>query len=142
MKATDINVPGGAAKIRAVYQLADGRSTELPVLVAFHGGGRMFGDLHTAQWLWSEVAARVPAVVVAGTYRLAPENPAPAALKDAFGVTASAVEHAASSGAELIASPCWGSAPAAHWPPRSPCGLVTQRRSRCTSRRSSTPSPI
>ena len=104
--ATDVSVPGTAAPLCArVYQPLGARDADVPVVVAFHGGGWMFGNLDTAQWLWSEVAARVPAVVVAGTYRLAPENPAPAALEDAFAITEWAVEHAAELGgrADLVA---------------------------------------
>jgi acetyl esterase len=92
---TDVSVPGDSAILHArVYRPPGDRSLDLPVVVAFHGGGWMFGDLGTAEWLWSEVSARVPAVVVAGTYRLAPENHAPAALDDAFAITAWVAEHA------------------------------------------------
>lgn len=92
--------PSGPLGVR-VYRPTDVGAPELPVIVAFHGGGWMFGNVDTAEWLWSEVAARVPAVVVAGTYRLAPENRAPAALDDAFAITAWAAEHAR----ELESSP-------------------------------------
>ena len=96
---TDGNVPSdnGPLGVR-VYRPADHGGGDLPVIVASHGGGWMFGNLDTAQWLWSEVAARVPAVVVAGTYRLTPENPAPAALDDAFAITAWAAKHASELG--------------------------------------------
>jgi acetyl esterase/lipase len=88
-----------------VYQPLGAKDADVPVVVAFHGGGWMFGHLDTAQYVWSEVAAQVPAVVVAGTYRLAPENPAPAALEDAFAITEWAVGHAAElgSGADRVA---------------------------------------
>jgi acetyl esterase len=97
--ATDCSVPSGSGPLGVrIYRPAGQEGHRLPVIVAFHGGGWMFGDLDTARWLWSHVAARVPAVVVAGTYRLAPENPAPAALEDAFAITAWAAEHAADLG--------------------------------------------
>jgi acetyl esterase len=95
VRTTDHSVPTASGPLQVrVYRPTDPEGRELPVVVAFHGGGWMFGNLDTAQWLWSEVAAQVPAVVVAGTYRLAPEHPAPAALEDAFAITAWAVEHA------------------------------------------------
>jgi acetyl esterase len=85
---TDITVHGASGPLRTrVYRPPSSGTADLPLVVAFHGGGWMFGNLDTAEWLWSEVAARVPAVVVAGTYRLAPEHPAPAALNDAFAIT-------------------------------------------------------
>jgi acetyl esterase len=97
--ATDVSLPGASGTLHArVYRPTGNRSPDLPVVVAFHGGGWMFGNLSTAEWLWSELAARVPAVVVAGTYRLAPENAAPAAVDDAFAITAWAVEQAAALG--------------------------------------------
>ena len=93
---TDITVQGASGPLRIrVYRPPRSRSADLPLVVAFHGGGWMFGNLDTAEWLWSEVAARVPAVVVAGTYRLAPEHPAPAALTDALEITSWAAETAA-----------------------------------------------
>jgi acetyl esterase len=96
--ATDVSLPGASGTLHArVYRPTGDCSAELPVVVAFRGGW-MFGNLSTAEWLWSELAARVPAVVVAGTYRLAPENAAPAAVDDAFAITAWAVERAADPG--------------------------------------------
>lgn len=92
----DRTVPGpvGAVPIR-IYRppsVAE-PGPVLPLVVVFHGGGWMFGDLGSADWLCSRIAARTPAVVVCATYRLAPENPAPAAVEDAFSVMSWAVEH-------------------------------------------------
>ena len=96
---TDVTIRRASGSLHTrVYRPPGSRSAELPVVVAFHGGGWMFGNLDTAEWLYSEVAARVPAVVVAGTYRLAPEHPAPAALNDAFATTSWAAETAAELG--------------------------------------------
>ena len=72
----------------------------LPIVIAFHGGGWVFGDLSTAEWLFSAVAAHAHALVVAVNYRLAPEHPAPAARRDAIAVTAWAAAHARQLGGE------------------------------------------
>lgn len=101
VEATDITVGHQSGPLRArVYRPRDSTRGCLPVVVAFHGGGWMFGNLDTGEWLCSELAVRTPAVVVAGTYRLAPENAAPAALEDAFALTSWVVEHATSLGGD------------------------------------------
>lgn len=84
--------PGGPVPIR-VYRPAGRHRSPLPAVVVFHGGGWMFGDLDSADWLCSRIAARTPALVVSGTYRLAPEHPAPAAHDDAFAVASWAAAH-------------------------------------------------
>jgi acetyl esterase len=93
-----VPTPDGHLAVR-IYRPATMTSDPgLPVVVAFHGGGWVFGDLSTAEWLFSRVAARLQALVVAVDYRLAPEHPAPAAHRDAFRATAWAAEHAADLG--------------------------------------------
>jgi acetyl esterase len=55
-----------------------------PVVVFFHGGGYMTGDLDTHQALAADVSAMLDAVVLAVDYRRAPQHPFPAAADDAL----------------------------------------------------------
>jgi acetyl esterase len=67
----------------------------LPALVYFHGGGWSIGDLNSADPMCRRLAAEAGCVVVSVDYRLAPEHPFPAAVEDAFAVTADVVRRAA-----------------------------------------------
>ncbi|MBV1934816.1 MAG: alpha/beta hydrolase [Parvibaculaceae bacterium] len=58
----------------------------LPVLVFFHGGGWVIGDLNTHDSLCRSLANQAHCRVVAVDYRLSPEHKFPAALDDAYGV--------------------------------------------------------
>ncbi|GAA4501547.1 alpha/beta hydrolase [Actinoallomurus oryzae] len=80
----------GAIPIRT-YRPADG---VLPALVYFHGGGWSIGDLNSADPMCRRLAAEARCVVVSADYRLAPEHPFPAAVEDAFAVTADVVRRA------------------------------------------------
>jgi acetyl esterase len=66
----------------------DGGSTDLsvagPLLLFFHGGGWMFGDLDTHDAVCRFLAERSGVRVLAVDYRLAPEHPFPAAYDDAL----------------------------------------------------------
>ncbi len=55
-----------------------------PVLVYFHGGGWVIGDLDTHDALCAEIARTLRMTVVSVDYRLAPEHPFPAAPDDAL----------------------------------------------------------
>ncbi|MDN3355861.1 alpha/beta hydrolase [Actinomadura sp. DC4] len=63
-------------------------SGTLPALVYFHGGGWAIGDLDTADPMCRRLAAEAGCAVVSVGYRLAPEDPFPAAVEDAYAVTA------------------------------------------------------
>ena len=70
-----------------------------PLVVAFHGGGFVFGNLDMADWMCSNVCHGLDAIVVSVDYRLAPAHPFPAAIEDCWAALCWAGENAASLGA-------------------------------------------
>ena len=58
-----------------------------PVLVYFHGGGWVIGDLDTHDTLCRQLARQSGCAVVAVDYRMGPEHPFPAAAGDAVAAT-------------------------------------------------------
>jgi acetyl esterase len=89
----DLRIPGPAGEIPLrLYRPREGR---LPVLVYFHGGGWVIGDLESHDPVCRELAQRSGCAVLAVHYRLAPEHPYPAAVEDCFAATCWVAEHAA-----------------------------------------------
>jgi acetyl esterase len=58
-----------------------------PILVFFHGGGFVLGDLDTHENICQTLSNRGNLLVVAVDYRLAPEHPFPKPLQDAYEAT-------------------------------------------------------
>jgi acetyl esterase len=73
--------PDGDIPVR-IYRNAG--SEAQPVLVWYHGGGWVIGDLESADPTARKLANRSGAVVVSVDYRLAPEHPFPAAVDDCW----------------------------------------------------------
>ena len=73
--------PAGRQDIRLYLPDAPG---PLPVVVYFHGGGFVTGDLTVTAELCRALANDAGAIVAAVSYRLAPEHPFPAATDDTF----------------------------------------------------------
>ncbi|WAG80212.1 alpha/beta hydrolase [Metapseudomonas furukawaii] len=67
---------------------------DLPLLVFFHGGGFVIGNLDTHDNLCRSLARLTGAVVVSVAYRLAPEHRFPAAPHDCYRATCDLVERA------------------------------------------------
>lgn len=57
-------------------------TAKLPVILHFHGGGHMCGDLDIYDAISRRLANYTNSVVITLDYRLAPENPYPAAIED------------------------------------------------------------
>ncbi|RJF94159.1 alpha/beta hydrolase [Sphingomonas cavernae] len=78
----DLSIDGPAGMIPA--RLFDARETRAlgPILVFFHGGGWVIGDLETHAPFCAEAARALDLPVVSIDYRLAPEHPWPAAPDD------------------------------------------------------------
>jgi acetyl esterase len=67
----------------------------LPTLVYFFGGGWTLGSIDTADGICRQLANAVPCQVITVGYRLAPENPFPAAVNDCHQATQWIAAHAA-----------------------------------------------
>ena len=93
-----ISGPAGQLPVR-VYQPVRATSGRRPLIVNFHGGGFVFGALRLSDWLCSNVAVTVGAVVVSVDYRLAPRHRFPAAVDDSYSALLWASENSAALGA-------------------------------------------
>jgi acetyl esterase/lipase len=93
-----IDGPGGNLPVR-VYRPARAGPGARPLILNFHGGGFVFGDLRLADWMCSSVAVTVGAVVVSVDYRLAPGHRFPAAVDDCYAALVWAAGHAGDLGA-------------------------------------------
>ncbi|MDY7103287.1 MAG: alpha/beta hydrolase [Actinomycetota bacterium] len=89
--------PGGQIPIRIYSPLAPGPHA---VLVYFHGGGWVLGDLDTLDPACRALCNATPIVVVSVDYRLAPEHAFPAPLDDCVAATQWVAANAASIGAD------------------------------------------
>jgi acetyl esterase len=84
-RTENLSVPGGDGPVPVrLYSPVAAGSEALPVLVYFHGGGFVIGDLETHDGLCRMFANEAGCRVVAVQYRLAPEHKYPAAVDDAF----------------------------------------------------------
>jgi len=93
--------PGGSMPVRIYRPLGSASTDVLPLLMFFHGGGWVFGNLDSHDRLCRSLANRARCCVIAVDYRLAPEHRFPAAVDDAI----AAIEHAAAHAAQLRIDP-------------------------------------
>ena len=84
--------PSGHIPIRIYVPLENER---LPILVYFHGGGWVVGDLDSVDCLCRSIANSAKCMVASVDYCLAPEHKFPAPLEDSYGATKWISDHAA-----------------------------------------------
>ena len=93
--------PHGPIPLRLYHPLAAAqRPSAAPVLVYYHGGGWVIGDLDTHDTLCRELANASGCAVVAVDYRMAPEHRFPTAVDDSIAATRWVRDHAAELGVD------------------------------------------
>jgi acetyl esterase len=98
-EVTNLSLPGTAGPIRARhYRPIDGDGQ--PLLVFYHGGGQVIGDIETHDDLCREICREAGLHVLSVDYRLAPEHKAPAGSDDAYAAFVWALDHAGELGAD------------------------------------------
>jgi acetyl esterase len=98
-RVTNLSIPGPVDPIRVRhYRPIDGDGQ--PLLVFYHGGGQVIGDLETHDDLCRQICREGGLHVLSVDYRLAPEHKAPAGSEDAYAAFVWAVDHAGELGAD------------------------------------------
>lgn len=95
---SDLSIPGPAGDIPARHYRPDAENA--PLLVFYHGGGQVIGNLDTHDDLCRHICRVGDVHVLSVDYRLAPEHKAPAGTDDAYAAFAWALENAAELGAD------------------------------------------
>ncbi len=100
-QVNDRTIPGPGGDIAVRVYRADPGSHPQPILVWYHGGGWVIGDLTSADPTARKLANRTGSIVVSVDYRLAPEHPFPAGVDDCWAV----LQWVAAHGTELGGDP-------------------------------------
>ena len=96
----DIQIDGAAGPLRARHYVPDEPGGPHPLLVYYHGGGFVVGDVDTHDAPCRLICRHAGVQVLSVDYRLAPEHPFPAAVDDARAALRWASEHASELGAD------------------------------------------
>ena len=99
-RTEELEIPGPDGPIAARLYVPGALTSSAPLIVYFHGGGHVIGDLDTHDQPCRFLASEVPALLLAVDYRLGPEHRFPAAVDDAFAAFRWAHEHASNLGAD------------------------------------------
>ncbi len=81
--ARDEQVPSRGGETIPVRIYRPEASGTLPILVYYHGGGWLFGNIAAVDRSMRRLADEAKVIIVSTEYRLAPEHPYPAAWEDA-----------------------------------------------------------
>jgi len=88
--------PHGAIPVRLYRPPGSVAGAPLPLLVFFHGGGWVIGDIQTHDVVCRTLCRNAGCAVLSVDYRMGPEHKFPAAVDDAFAALTWAVAEAAS----------------------------------------------
>lgn len=96
---TDLTIPGPDSPVRTRHYRPEVEGAA-PLLVFFHGGGFVMGDIESHDGLCRMICRDAAVHVLSVDYRLAPEHKAPAAVDDCVAAYRWARAHAAELGAD------------------------------------------
>jgi len=99
---TDLTIPGPHSPLAARHYRPAVKG-HAPLLVFFHGGGFVVGDIESHDGLCRMICRDAAIHVLSVNYRLAPEHKAPAAIDDCVAAYRWALEHGEDLGASRIA---------------------------------------
>ncbi len=94
-----LNLPGPSGNIPVRVYTPSGNAP-FPILMHFHGGGWVVGDIESCDALCRTLCNAAGCIVVSVDYRLAPEHPFPAAVDDAYQATLWIAKNAAAIGGD------------------------------------------
>jgi acetyl esterase len=97
--AREVEIQGASGPLRARHYAPPDAPKDAPLLVYFHGGGYVTGDLETHEEPCRLLCRHAVTHVLSVDYRLAPEHPFPAGLEDAHAAFRWAQAHAEELGA-------------------------------------------
>jgi acetyl esterase len=98
-KVEDRSIPGPEVAIPVRIYFPEG-AAPFPVMVFYHGGGWVIGNIDSHDALCRKLTNAIGCVTVSVDYRLAPEAKFPAAAEDSYAATQWVSEHAASLGCD------------------------------------------
>lgn len=98
VRALEAPGPNGAVSLRLYRAAGSVAGAVLPVLIYFHGGGWVLGDLESHDQACRAIANAAGCCVVAVDYRLAPEVKFPGAISDSAAATRWVLGNAAALG--------------------------------------------
>jgi acetyl esterase len=99
-RAQDVEIPGPAGYVPGRLYVPDAGAARPPLVVYLHGGGWVVGSVDSYDPVARALANAAGAAVLSVEYRLAPEDPYPSAVDDAWAALRWAADHAEEQGCD------------------------------------------